>query len=157
MGLAVWDFQIYHIIYKHAYVMRLLNRAVSMSTWQRTIKGWEDTSGKRLTSEETASGPSGTEVDSSVCQLFCLFPVIFPSLPIWSLISLWLSVPGVTSQYFPPCYLIVWPPCMKPLYAHAQFALPLSLSELSSHTSQSLTQSPCVSRFLAVHTVNHKT
>lgn len=144
----MWDFQIYHTTNKQAYVLRLRNSTVSMSTWRRTRKGREDKSGERLTSEEPASAPSGTEVDSSVCQSFCLFTVILSSLPTWSLISLCLSMHGVTSQYFPPCYLLVWPQCMKPLSAHAQFTLPPSLSELSSYTSQSFTQSPCASKSL---------
>lgn len=106
----------------------------------------ENKSRKRLTSEETASGPSVTEVDSSVFQLFCLFTVIFSSLPTWSLIYVCLSMPGDTSQYFPPCYLLVWPPCAKPLSSHAQFALP-SQNYPPTPANPSL-KSPCVSKSL---------
>lgn len=147
MALRQWHFQIYHTTYKHACDVRLINKAlVHDEEWER---GSKNESGKRLISEETASLPSGTEVESR-CQMFSLFefPVIFLSLPTWSLIFLRLRVPGVTSQYFPPCYLLVWPPCVKLLSAHAQFALPPSLSELFSYISQTFIQSPCVSKSL---------
>lgn len=104
---------------------------------------------------------SGREVESSVHQMFGLlgFPVIFSSLPTWSLISLRLRVPGVTCSLlniFPPCYLLVWPPCVKPLSAHAQFALPPSLSELSSYTSQTFNSVTLLVQVAAVFLLHWK-